>query len=161
MCLCVTWVSCRMGLTNSTRIRLACTKHVQPLPTALPPLLEGRRAAVAAAYEAHSGLCSEFLLKVGSPWTSLLPWGWALPGTGLGTSWLLGLRSQNWAPVVMCGALQWHGLSHISPDPLWDVVLWDLTKNLPLREGPCSQVGSYICFLPHMAQVPKQTPTAR
>lgn len=21
--------------------------------------------------------------------------------------------------MVMCGALQWHGLSHLSPDPLW------------------------------------------
>lgn len=61
-----------------------------------------------------------------------------------------------WSCVVPCSGTD-SATSHlILCGPT--LVLWDLTKNLPLREGPCSQVCSYTCFLPHMAQVPKQTP---
>lgn len=135
---------------DDTNTRLACTHHVQPLPTALPPFSEDQRGSVSAAYEAHGGLCSDFLLKMAELGTSSLPWGWALPGTGLGMSWLLGLWSQNWAPVVMCGALWWHLLSLCGPIP----VLWERHKE-PATKWRVLLPGLLLhLLLPHLAKVP-------
>lgn len=143
--------------THQTRLHKACTTSSNS-SSASPRGLSGRsRSSLWSSRWAvlrippQSGLNLDFLaaLRLSSP------------RNGAGDVLAVGATKPKLSTCghVWCPAVAWTQ-PHLT-DPLWDVVLWDLTKNLPLREGPFSQVSSYICFLLHVAQVPKPTPTAR
>lgn len=143
------FISCRMWLkTKETNIRLACTNHAHLSLTALPTFPGGPGEGSQQLRKCEAGCTQGF---------PSLTWGWASsPKSGARMSWLSGLWSQNWAPVVMCGALKWHvftpHLTWSSVDPPWFCV--SLTRNLPPWKGHAPASAFYLLWLRTKPKLP-------
>lgn len=141
--------------TKETSIRLACTSHAHLSLTVLP------------TFPGSPGERSQHLRKCEAGCIYYLPWrpeaDLALPGAGLGMSWLSGLKPKLstcghvWCPEVACT----HATSHLTLGGPTPCFYGSLTRILLPQKGSCSCICSCTCFLPPMTQDQTQTPTAR
>lgn len=124
--LCVTRESAAECDSEAASARLACTNRVHLCSSSSPFLADQREQSSSL----QSSRRAVLTLLPQSGLAALRP---SSSRSGAGdVSWLLGLWSQNWAPVVVCGALQCHALSYGLPDPLWNH-----PGSVGTSQGPC------------------------